>query len=374
MTRIVHFGKYYPPDMGGVESVTQTLAEGASAEGYEVVVVCFDKSRLRSRLDSAAVQVQRYPINKMLNTQPLGWSYFFGALREGRKADIVHLHAPNLLAALASLFIGRKPKLLVHWHSDVVGKGFLGRLVMPLERRMLSRATLILATSQRYADASMPLQEFSKKVRVVPLGVPAPEIKQEHESLPPRLAEFVAGRRLVLSVGRLTTYKGFSVLIEAAKYLAEDIAIVIAGGGVLFDSLAAQIKRDQLGDRVLLAGRVADDDLSSLYRNADVYCLPSTERSEAFGVVLLEAMAYGLPIVATNIQGSGVPWVNVHQISGVNVMPGDAQGLAKACSEILSNPTLRLQLARGAKERFDNNFTAATFCKNTLVVYADIYS
>lgn len=372
MTKIVHFGKYYPPDMGGIESVTQTLAEGACEVGYEVLVICFDKARAGNNLGSAAVQVKRYPIKKMFSSQPLGWAYFLGAVREGRKADIIHLHAPNLLAALASLFIGRGPKLVVHWHSDVVGKGLLGRLVMPLERRMLSRATSILSTSQRYADASIPLQEFSNKVRVVPLGVPAPEIKQEHEPLPPRLAEFVAARRLVLSVGRLTTYKGFSVLIDAAKYLAEDVAIVIAGGGELSNSLAAQIKRDQLGDRVMLAGRVTDEELTALYRNADVYCLPSTERSEAFGVVMLEAMAYGLPIVATNIQGSGVPWVNAHQVSGVNVMPGDAQGLATACSEILNNPTLKLQLARGARERFDNNFTAAKFCKNTLAVYADI--
>ncbi len=371
MAKIVHFGKYYPPDMGGIESVTETLAAGASAAGYEVLIVCFDKAKVGNHSGSAEVQVLRYPITTMIRSQPLGWGYFWGAVREGRRADIVHLHAPNLLAALASLFIGRRPKLVVHWHSDVVGKGLYGRLVMPLERLMLSRTTSILATSQRYADFSIPLQTFSEKVRVVPLGVNAPEIKHEPELLPPRLAEFVAGRRLIMSVGRMTRYKGFSVLIEAAKYLADDVAIVVAGGGELFDSLAAQIEREQVGDRVLLAGRVTDAELSALYRNADVYCMPSTERSEAFGVVLLEAMVYGLPIVATNIPGSGVPWVNEHKVSGLNVTPGDAQGLAAACTEILNNPTLRQQFGRGARERFDKNFTAATFCKNTLAVYSE---
>lgn len=369
MTKIVHFGKYYPPDMGGIESVTQTLAEGAFAAGYEVKVVCFDKTEVGNQINSA-VRVQRHPIKKMVSSQPLSWAYFIGAVREGRRADIVHLHAPNLLAALASLFIGHKPKLVVHWHSDVVSKGLLGRLVMPLERWMLSRAACILATSQPYADGSKLLKSFVNKVRVVPLGVSTPEAGTM--PLSPRLAQFVAGRRLVLSVGRLIPYKGFSVLVEAAKYLAEDVAIVVAGGGELLESLTKQINQSHLGHKILLAGRVTDEELAALYQNADVFCLPSIERSEAFGVVLLEAMAYGLPIVATNIQGSGVPWVNEHQVSGVNVMPGDANGLAVACSDILEKPALRAKYAGGARARFDANFTVEKFCKNTLAVYADM--
>ena len=369
MTKIVHFGKYYPPDMGGIESVTETLAVGASVSGYEVLVVCFDKAQTVDGCQSDQVQVVRYPITKMIRSQPLGWKYFWGAVREGRRADIVHLHAPNLLAAMAALFIGPRPKLLIHWHSDVVGKGFYGRLVMPLERLMLSRATKIIATSQSYADYSIPLQKFSKKVCVVPLGVKASDNIPELESLPPRLASFVAGRRLVLSVGRMTKYKGFSVLVEAAKFMNDNVAIIIAGGGELFEDLTTQIEREQLEARVLLAGRVTDAELTSLYQNADVYCMPSIERSEAFGVVLLEAMAYGLPIVATNIPGSGVPWVNEHQVSGLNVTPGDARSLAEACMEILNNPSLMKRFREGARSRFDENFTAATFCKNTLSVY-----
>ncbi|MGZ9710857.1 glycosyltransferase [Glaciimonas sp. GNP009] len=368
MTKIVHFGKYYPPDMGGIESVTQTLAEGAFAAGYEVKVVCFDKTKVGNQINSS-VQVKRYPIKKMFSSQPLSWAYFIGAVREGRRADIVHLHAPNLLAALASLFIGHRPKLVVHWHSDVVSKGLLGRLVRPMERWMLWRATCILATSQHYADGSKLLKSFVKKVRIVPLGVSTPEFKVETMPLPPRLAQFAGGRRLVLSVGRLTPYKGFSVLVDAAKYFAEDVAIVVAGDGELLESLTKQINLNHLGHKILLAGRVTDEELAALYQNADVFCLPSIERSEAFGVVLLEAMVYSLPIVATNIQGSGVPWVNEHQVSGVNVMPGDAKGLAAACSDILYKPALRAKYACGAKARFDGNFTAEKFCANTLAVY-----
>lgn len=371
MTKIVHFAKYYPPDMGGMEIVTQSLALAASAAGYDVIVVCFDQSG-RGGSSDGSVHIQRYSIQKIISSQPLSFAYFLAAVREGRKSDIVHLHAPNLLAALASLLIGLKPKLIVHWHSDVVEKRWLGKLVRPLEYLMLKRATTILATSQRYADSSKSLKPFQNKVCVVPLGIAPPDIHHDKIPLSPRLAEFVAGRKLILSVGRLTAYKGFSVLIEAAKFFSDDIAIVIAGGGELSDNLAELINRSQVEKRVMLAGRVTQEELTALYENAAIFCLPSILRSEAFGVVLLEAMAYGLPIVATNIEDSGVPWVNAHEESGLNVPPNDARVLAAACVMILNDTELRNRYSRGAKERFENNFTENIFLKNSLAVYESL--
>jgi len=368
MTKIVHFAKYYPPDMGGMEIVTQSLALGAFAAGYHVTVVCFDQSGKGGNLD-AGVHIQRYPIQKIISSQPLSFAYFLAAVREGRKADIVHLHAPNLLAALASLFIGLKPKLIVHWHSDVVKKGWLGKLVRPLEYLMLKRSTTILATSQRYADGSKPLKPFLNKVCVVPLGIATPDIYQKQIPLPLRLSEFVAGRKLVLSVGRLTAYKGFSVLIEAAKFFSDDIAVVIAGGGELSNNLAELINNSVLANKVMLAGRVTEEELSALYKNADIYCLSSILRSEAFGVVLLEAMAYGLPIVATNIEDSGVPWVNAHEQSGLNVPPNDSRALAAACNQILNSAELQIRYSLGAKERFESHFTESIFLEKSLAVY-----
>lgn len=372
MIKIVHFGKYYPPDMGGTEIVTQSLALAASEGGYDVTVICFDQSGTGGASDGGVV-VKRYPILKTISSQPLSFAYFFSVVREGCKADIVHLHAPNFVAALASLLMGHKPKLVVHVHTDVVNKGLLGRLLMPLERMMFKRATIILVTSQRYADSSKPLRPFLEKVRVVPLGIAPPNLQQEKKALPGRFAEFLAGRKLVLSVGRLSAYKAFHVLIESAKYLPDDAAIIIGGQGELIADLADLIKRNALGNKVLLAGSVTQEELTALYQNAEIFCLSSNLRSEAFGVVLLEAMSYGLPVVATNIEGSGVSWVNAHEGSGLNVAPNDAKALAAACSVILGNADLRDKYSQGAKERYQSNFTEEIFLKASLAVYSDIF-
>ncbi|MDO8651872.1 MAG: glycosyltransferase [Undibacterium sp.] len=371
MKKIVHFGKYYPPDMGGIESVTQTLAEGALNAGHDVQVICFGKTASAVEV-CAGVKVVRHPITRLLSSQPLNFNYFFNLITAGRRADIIHLHAPNLLASLATLFIGKKSKLVVHWHSDIVGKGALGRVVRPLEKWMLTRANIVLATSQAYMDGSAALNTFSNKVAVVPLGIAPPAIATVPSPLSKRLKKFVAGRKIVLSVGRLTAYKGFSVLIEAAKHFPDDVAIIVAGGGELLPELTAQLDKNQLQNKVLLAGRVTDEELIALYMHAEVFCLPSIERSEAFGVVLLEAMAYGLPVVATNIPGSGVPWVNAHQVSGENVTTGKPEELAESCIAILNNPTLREQYSLGARKRFKDNFLADKFCKKIMDIYIQL--
>jgi glycosyltransferase involved in cell wall biosynthesis len=181
--------------------------------------------------------------------------------------------------------------------------------------------------------------------------------------------DFIGSRKLILSVGRLVPYKGFEVLIEAASSISADCAIVVVGTGPLRESLAEQIRARGLENKVLLAGRQEDNILAGLFSMARLFCLPSIERSEAFGVVLVEAMAYGLPIVATDIIGSGVPWVNAHLVSGLNVRPGDATALAASCNRILSSDELHAALSMGSRHRFENEFTDTLAVERTLSLY-----
>ncbi|MDF3838045.1 glycosyltransferase [Cupriavidus basilensis] len=373
MSRIVHFGKYYPPDAGGIESVTSSLAQGAANSGYNVTVVCFKKAPADDNSVVNGVRVVRSPIGKMVASQPLGLKYLKVCLREARKADVIHLHVPNMLGALCCLLIGKKPRLLVHWHSDVINKGVLGRLMKPLEVALLKRADCIVATSQVYAEASPLLSRFAKKVSVVPIGVTDIRERttstQDSSHLPPALANKLSGKKLVLAVGRLVSYKGFNVLIEAAKHLRDDTVVVIVGGGPLQESLQASIRSAGMDSRVHLAGRLSDDALHALFAHAALYCLPSVTRAEAFGVVLLEAMAYGLPIVATDIPGSGVPWVNQHGVSGINVPVNDPVALAKACNQILASDRERARLSEGARLRFMTEFTEDVSVQRMMATY-----
>lgn len=359
MSCIVHFGKYYLPDAGGIESVTLSLARGAVHAGHAVQVVCFEKQPAPRHETLGGVCVQREPIACLVASQPLGVRYALTCLRAGRAADIVHLHSPNMLGALCALMIGRRPRLLVHWHSDVLNKGLLGRLLRPLESALLKRADTIVATSPVYVEASEQLRAFRDKVEVVPIGVPDVPSDRPAATSPmlATLRERVRQRRIVLAVGRLVDYKGFQGLIDAAAQLTDEAVVIIVGGGPLKETLVQRIADQGYGDRVLMAGRLSDEDLTALYQSAWLYCLPSTSRAEAFGVVLLEAMAHRLPIVATQIPGSGVPWVNQDGVSGINVPVGDAAALASACNRLVADDALRERLAQGARARYEAEFT-----------------
>ena len=369
MSNIVHLGKYYFPDAGGIESVTISLAGGAVASGHSVSVVCFEKTPANSDEVIDGVHVIRAPITTMIASQPLGIKYFLQCLKYGKNADVIHLHVPNMLGVLCALFIGKKPRLLVHWHSDVINKGILGKILRPLETALLRRADCIVATSLVYADASDTLRPYKNKTSIVPIGVPDAKHDGTDSDLPASIDEQIRGKKIILAVGRLVPYKGFNVLIDATKHLLNDSVVVIVGSGPLQQKLQQEIELANVKGRVVLAGRLSDAALHALFERATLYCLPSTSRAEAFGVVLLEAMTHGLPIVATNIPGSGVPWVNQHGTSGLNVAVGDPVALAQACNQILATPELRGSLSDGARQRFVSEFTEAVSVKRMMHVY-----
>jgi len=145
--------------------------------------------------------------------------------------------------------------------------------------------------------------------------------------------------------------------------------VVIVGGGPLHKDLQRAVDAAHVNDRVVLAGRLSYPALHALFESATLYCLPSVYRAEAFGVVLLEAMAYGLPIVATDIPGSGVPWVNQHGNSGLNVPVGDVKALADGCNQILASEELRSTLSKGARQRFLAEFTEAVSVQRMMLAY-----
>lgn len=368
--RILHLAKYYPPEQGGMESVTQILAEGTLDHSHEVEVLCFTKAT--AGVESiAGVTITRTSVTVEKASQPLGLGYFWQGLRKARRADIVHLHAPNLLASLQSLLLPARTRLLVHWHSDIIGKGLLGRLVHPLERGMLARADVVIATSAAYAKASPNLTSVAAKVRVVPIGIPPPTLAKTDGS-DRDFEQFLRGRQLVLALGRLVPYKGFATLIAVGDKMPHDCAIVIGGIGPMREALHSEIIAAGLDDRILLAGRLSGAELELLFSRAMCFCLPSVERSEAFGVVLLEAMARGVPCIATTIDGSGTAWVNQHLTSGINVPPRDPVALGRAITAIASDPMLQRRLGLAAKQRFESCFTAKQFVDAVKAVYAEL--
>lgn len=369
MAVIVHFGKYYLPDVGGIESVTASLAKGAADAGHDVSVVCFQKVFVKEQQVIDGVKIIGAPISIILFSQPLGLAYFAKSLFASSNADIVHLHTPNMLGVLCALFIPAKVRLLVHWHSDVINMGILGTILTPLVATVLRRANRIIVTSSVYANSSIALSKFSDKISVVPIGVSGPKNVDSYQQLSLSLEKSIHGRKIILSVGRLVPYKGFDTLIQATHSLVNDSVVIVVGDGQMHQKLEQLIIRSGLEDRVLLVGRLSDRDLHTLFKRATLFCLTSISRAEAFGVVLLEAMSYGLPIVASDIPGSGVPWVNQHGISGLNFPAGNACALAEACNQILSSTELRDKFSYGARQRFLSEFTEEVSISRFLTVY-----
>jgi rhamnosyl/mannosyltransferase len=176
-------------------------------------------------------------------------------------------------------------------------------------------------------------------------------------------------RHLVFALGRMTYYKGFEVLVEAARWLPDDCCVIIGGQGERLEALRRQASQAGLDDRVHFPGHVPDDDLASYFEACDVFCMPSTQRAEAYCVAMVEAMAVGRPVVASDIAGSGVPWVNQSGCTGLNVPVGDSRALAAALCRLLADDELRHELARGARRRQEEEFGAARMIQRVLPLY-----
>lgn len=357
--KIVHFAKYYPPEYGGVESVTESLAEDHAAAGHNVEVVCFTSEAARVDCKERLI-LRRLQVQAVKASQPLAISYIGACKRAARDADVVHVHTPNILAALAVLLLPRCVRVVIHWHADIEGKGFIGHLVRPIERAMLRRANLIVATTEAYAKASAALVPFAERIKIIPIGIADFETKPQFESAQPPYVFFV---------GRLVPYKGLDVLLDAIPRVRNEMEFRIVGAGPQECELKAQARRLGITDRIKFMGRIDDRQLQEQFAGAAVFCLPSVNRLEAFGVVLLEAMRAGRAVIATDIAGSGVPWVNA---TGINVPVGDPQALAQALDRLLADPQEISSLGQRARARFEKKFSRDVMSARFLEAYEQL--
>jgi glycosyltransferase involved in cell wall biosynthesis len=187
---------------------------------------------------------------------------------------------------------------------------------------------------------------------VIPLGLNPKRLKINEQDLREfdKIKEKISNKKVVLAVGRLIEYKGFEYIIEASQFLKDDIIVLIAGGGPLYETLRDKIKKLNLKDKILLLGRV--NNVSVYMKNCDLFCLPSISRNEAFGLVLVEALYFGKPLVTTNVEGSGMNYVNKHNETGLVVPPKNSKALAEAINAILSDEKLYEKFSKNALERF----------------------
>jgi rhamnosyl/mannosyltransferase len=295
------------------------------------------------------------------------------------RPQLLHLHFPNP-SAFWNLAVSeaRSVPWVIQWQSDVVPSAIDPRLqpayrcYRPLEQRMLKRARKILVASKPYLSHSIPLKPWTSKCAVVPLGVDPERLPwPEADALQQAERSWQPGCLRVLAVGRLTYYKGFDVLIRAAGR-THGVAVQIVGDGNLRAHLQRAIRRKGFKRRVLLRGGLSNEALQALFATCDVFCLPSLERTEAFGVVLLEAMRYGKPIIVSDIPGSGPGWVVNEGNCGWLIPPGDVDALTRKMENLAANPGLCCELGRKGRENFKKKFRIQSVASDIKEIYEDI--
>ena len=379
--RILQLGKFYPI-RGGVEKVMWSLTFALAERGIACDMLCAmlredhfdaDHAMLVTETPEARV-ITLSPDNRiicvpalakkaktMLSPAMVRW-----LRRHAAEYDIIHIHHPDPMAALALRLSGYKGRVILHWHSDIVSQKILLAFYRPLQSWLVRRAELIIGTTPVYLRESPALRHVQDKTTCVPIGI-TPVFFNSRDA--EEFRAMMPGKTLVFALGRLVPYKGFSTLVSAAQYLSDNYEILIGGSGPLHDALQRQIKSLGLEHKVHLLGYVEQGELPTLFGACDIFVMSSQMKTEAFGIVQIEAMSCGKPVVATTIPQSGVSWVNQDGVSGLNVPPGDPKALADAINTICSDPVVYMQFAAGAMERFETLFTSRAMIDIVIKIY-----
>lgn len=362
---VLHIFKIYYPDLfGGTLTVIRDICASLKGAFASAVLVCSQSAGKREIVVND-VPVERVRSFGNLLSLPAAPTYPWRLWRKIAEHDLLALHAPFPLADLVFAFgFGRKRPLVVHWHADIVTHAGLRWFVEPLMRRTLRQAKAIIVSDRVLVDNTPLLREFEDKCRVVPFGIDTsgydwPKIEPHH----------VNDRgRLVLACGRLVPYKGFDVLIRAAA--AHNFEVWIIGEGTERPRLEQLIRELGLGERVRLLGSVNDYERIKLMCLADVFVMPSVTNAETFGLVQLEAMAAGRPVVNTALD-TAVPRVARHGVEAITVPPGDVEKLGEAVDTLIRDPERRRRMGLAARTRALTRYSATAFKQGMETVYRD---
>jgi rhamnosyl/mannosyltransferase len=384
--KILHVYKDYYPVLGGIENHIRTLAEGLAGRGHEVSVLVCHSGRQTEVETMNGVRVIRAARARTVASTPL--SAELPRLLAQERPDVTHLHFPYPFGEVSHWLLRYLPSwervapatiavtnrshvttrshvtnrfyapTVITYHSDVVRQKVIGALYRPVMRWGLRRAKAILATSPNYVVSSPELVRLGSKCLVLPLGIDV-----ERFATPPRTRR---ERPTLLFVGRHRYYKGLGDLLKAMPEI--DAQLIVAGDGPMRPGWERMAGELALGEKVRFLGTVPDEELAALYRSADIFVLPASARSEAFGIVLLEAMAAGLPCVTTEL-GTGTSYVVQDGVTGLVVPARTPPALAEGLNRLLADEALRARMGEAGQARARREFRQEMMVERVEAVY-----
>jgi glycosyltransferase involved in cell wall biosynthesis len=355
--RVTHLGKFFYPAHGGIEQTVRSLAHTQSRIGCSVRVICMDHERDRATRIERDGPVEVVRVRRAASFCKIDHCPDLSRVLRDSDADLLHLHTPNPTMILGLMLSGDRRPLVVTHYSDVVKQRIRRILFSPIERACYDRARLVLSVSSPYVAGSKVLRRYADRVAVLPIGLqlapfldPAPEVRERCDQL-----KRSCPGPLWCCCGRLVYYKGLETAILALRSVPG--TLLIAGDGPSRTRLERLTARLDLKNRIRFLGKIPrDEDLAAYYLASDAFWFPSNARSEAYGLVQVEAMASGCPVINTAIPHSGVPWVSRHEETGLTVPVDDPTAFAAAAMRLLEEPGLRDRLAAGARARAISEF------------------
>ena len=382
--KVLHIPNYYYPHTGGIEQVCRDIVHSLKDSDIEQRVICFNGDAKRGELVCSMketttdivdnTEIHRCGCFTKISSQSISLTYpkELKKLIEEFDPDVIIFHYPNpFVAAFLLPLIKKKVKFILYWHLDITKQKYLKFLFIGQTRKLLKRADLIITTSPNYIEGSPFLSKNKDKCLVIPncVSIDFENISTSDISKAKEIREKNKNKFICFTVGRHIPYKGFEYLVESAKYLNDDYLVLIGGKGPLTESLKE--KAANLNNVVFL-GFIPDEDLNSYYLACDVISFSSITKNEAFGISLAEGMSFGKPAVTFTIPGSGVNYVNLDGVTGLEVPNKDCEAYAKAITKLRKNKELYKEYSENAKKRVTDNFTFDIFRENIIKMIEDL--
>jgi glycosyltransferase involved in cell wall biosynthesis len=367
---VLCYGRFFDEIPGGMQTHTLHLMKGLSDRvDFTHAVASRDSTGAAFRAGQK-IRVFRTPSWNVDGSLALSPGLYTRSKRyhQRRKFDLVHLHFPDPMAHFASLAIPAEVPRVITWHADITRHKKLFLAYAPMLRRALDRAAAVIAPTPAHVKASRHLSslESDPRLQVIPFGFDLSEFLVPHPD-----AEVLRGAhpgRRIFALGRHVWYKGFDILIKALAELPEDVRLILGGEGPETARLRSLVADLGIAGRVHFTGFVPQKNLPAYFQACEVFCLPAVSTAEAFGIVQVEAMACGKPVVSTRL-GNGVEFVNEHGKTGLTVPPGDVRELAGALRKLLDDSWMAKQLGANGRERAFRNFSISAMCDQTWALY-----
>lgn len=371
MKKILHVSTYYYPQFGGIEQVAYDIVEILKENNIDNRVVCFSEDGTTKEEIINEVKVYKIGFLKKICSQAISLEYYLKLKKiiEEYKPDFIHLHLPNPLIAsyINNILKDKKEiKLIIHWHSDIIKQKMIKIFYKKSQEKTLRLSYKIIVTSEEYAKNSKDLEKYLKKIIVIPNIINEEKLRMTDNIIKQIkiLKQKYLNKKIVFFLGVHREYKGLKYLIEASKFLDNTYKILIAGSGPLTKELKENSKDDQ---KIEFLGKITEEEKVAYFNISDIFAFPSITKNEAFGVALAEALYFGLPAVTFNIKGSGVNWVNIHKLTGIEIQNKSPENLAEGIKEVEKN---KMYFSENAKKWITQNFTKEIIKDSLIKIYS----